>query len=398
MTSASAARQSGLTRRLMLTGLLAVVVGGCTGPILAQPPASRGPRGPSPTASPPAAADPQPIRLPADDAAHHRLTEWWYYTGHLRDAQGARYGFEFVMFRAERGGFPVSWASHLAITDEGGHAFHFAQRSEIGPQVDRSPGAAGATTGFDLRILRAAAGQDDPAVGPAPSPATPAWVMRGADGHDRLTAGATPDEAAAAGSPEGLGLDLTVTTTAPATLQDGDGWVDFGPAGGSYYYSRTKMTADGALTIDGRTLRVTGTAWFDHQWGDFISVGGGGWDWFAINLDDGTDLTLSLVRAADGSYPLVYGTLVDGRPRHLQAADFTVTPTGRWRSPRTGVDYPSGWLVELPAKGSGSSSPRAFPTRSSIRARPPASSTGRAPRSWPRAGVGRRSRARAMSS
>ena len=68
----------------------------------------------------------------------------------------------------------------------------------------------------------------------------------------------------------------------------------------------------GTLTIDGDgARRSTGTAWFDHQWGDFIAVGGGGWDWFAVNLDDGTDLTLSLVRDADGSYPLVYGTLVD---------------------------------------------------------------------------------------
>ena len=349
MTSASAAPRSGLPRRLMLAGLLAVVVGGCTGPILAQPAASRGP-GPSPTASPPAAVDPQPIRLPADDAAHHRLTEWWYYTGHLRDGQGARYGFEFVVFRAERGGFPVSWASHLAITDEGGRAFHFAQRSEIGPQVDRSSDAAGTRPAFDLQLLPGAAGQDEPSLSPAPSPAS-AWVMRGGDGHDRLTAGTTPDEAHAAGSPDGLGLDLTVTAAAPATLHDEDGWVDFGPAGGSYYYSRTKMTADGALTLDGRTFEVTGTAWFDHQWGDFISVGGGGWDWFAINLADGTDLTLSLVRAADGSYPLVYGTIVDGRSRHLRAADFTVTPTGHWRSPRTGVDYPSGGSSSCPSEG-----------------------------------------------
>ena len=50
-------------------------------------------------------------------------------------------------------------------------------------------------------------------------------------------------------------------------------------------------------------MSVTGEAWFDHQWGDFIAVGGGGWDWFAVNLDDGTDLTLSLVRAADGTLP-----------------------------------------------------------------------------------------------
>ena len=68
------------------------------------------------------------------------------------------------------------------------------------------------------------------------------------------------------------------------------------------------MELTGTLTFHGRTLGVKGEAWFDHQWGDFIAVGGGGWDWFAVNLDDGTDLTLSLVRDADGTYPLIYGT------------------------------------------------------------------------------------------
>ena len=94
------------------------------------------------------------------------------------------------------------------------------------------------------------------------------------------------------------------------------------------------MTAAGSLTVEGRTFTVDGKAWFDHQWGDFISVGGGGWDWFAIDLADGTDLTLSLVRAADGTYPLAYGTLVDveGRARNLDASAFTVTPTGFWRA------------------------------------------------------------------
>jgi predicted secreted hydrolase len=97
---------------------------------------------------------------------------------------------------------------------------------------------------------------------------------------------------------------------------------------------------------------VQGTAWFDHQWGDFIAVGGGGWDWFAVNLGDGTDLTLSLVRDIDGSYPLVYGTLVaaDGTTRHLQREAFTVETTGRWRSPATGADYPAGWRVSLPGE------------------------------------------------
>ena len=42
-----------------------------------------------------------------DDGAHDRLTEWWYDTGHLVDENGGRWGFELVVFRAERGGFPV---------------------------------------------------------------------------------------------------------------------------------------------------------------------------------------------------------------------------------------------------------------------------------------------------
>jgi predicted secreted hydrolase len=111
------------------------------------------------------------------------------------------------------------------------------------------------------------------------------------------------------------------------------------------------MAAKGALTLGGTTFQVDGSAWFDHQWGDFISVGGGGWDWFAVNLDDGTDLTLSLVRDADGSYPLIYGTRVrpDGTTQHLDRDAFTVDVTGKWTSPSTGATYPAGWSIHLPA-------------------------------------------------
>jgi predicted secreted hydrolase len=98
-------------------------------------------------------------------------------------------------------------------------------------------------------------------------------------------------------------------------------------------------------------MQVEGSAWFDHQWGDFIAVGAGGWDWFAVNLDDGTDLALSLVRDAAGGYPLVYGTLSAGsRTRHLTDRSFDVTPTGEWQSPRTGAVYPAGWRITVPGE------------------------------------------------
>src|SRR6185369_3028960 len=129
--------------------------------------------------------------------------------------------------------------------------------------------------------------------------------------EDRLAFEVAGDEVEGDPFPSGFGLTLALTASKPPALHDRDGWIDFGPAGGSYYYSRTAMHASGTVTLDGAESQVTGRAWFDHQWGDFISVGGGGWDWFALNLDGGTDLTLSLVRNADGSYPLIYGTVVD---------------------------------------------------------------------------------------
>jgi predicted secreted hydrolase len=330
--------------RIAAVVVAAVIAGGCSGPILANPPPSQQ-RNTASSAPLPAVPDPQPIVFPRDDGPHDRLTEWWYYTGHLVDAAGGRYGFEYVIFRAERGGFPVSWASHLAITDETGRAFHYAQRSEIGAQVDVAPILSSGPNAFALAIF--GTGPTQPMAGGTP------WTMRGNGGADRLAAALSPAEAAAAGAPDGLALDLGLTATKPPALHGGDGWIDFGAAGGSYYYSRTAMRAVGQLTLGGRTFAVAGSAWFDHQWGDFISVGGGGWDWFAVNLSDGTDLTLSLVRAADGTYPLVYGTIVDpdGRARHLDRATFTVRATGEWTSVRTGATYPSGWALELPAVG-----------------------------------------------
>jgi predicted secreted hydrolase len=330
-----------MRRLAILAAVLSLVAAACGGPVLANPPA------PHPIITPPPSAparlpDPQPVVLPRDDGAHDRLTEWWYDTGHLVDEAGGSWGFELVVFRAERGGFPVTWASHLALTDETGHQFHYAQRAEIGPQVNVA--VAGAA-GFDLAI-RGLNPADPSTFARAP------WTMAGASGTDHLAATALPTEARGDGA-TAFGLSLDLASTRPAALHDGDGYVAFGPAGGSYYYSRTAMTAGGTITVGGHALKVTGTAWFDHQWGDFISVGGAGWDWFALNLADGTDITLSMVRAADGSDPLVYGTLVpaSGAARHLSAADFTVAVTAHWTSPITGATYPAGWTISLPSDG-----------------------------------------------
>ena len=83
-----------------------------------------------------------------------------------------------MIFRAERGAFPVSWASHLALTDESGQRFTYDQRSEIGPQVDIG-GPAG-WGGFDLAIR----GGSTRALADERS----MWQMSGMGGHDALAA------------------------------------------------------------------------------------------------------------------------------------------------------------------------------------------------------------------
>jgi hypothetical protein len=182
-------------RRFALLATLTLVLAGCGGPVLANPPAPHPPTAAGPSSTPPP-ADPQPVVLPRDDGPHGRLTEWWYDTGHLVSTDGRRFGFELVVFRAERGGFPVTWASHLALTDEGAGQFHYAQRAEIGPQVDRSPrDPAGTPTGFSFVMAGANATASANGSGgatstsPAAAPGSP-WTMAGGGGSDMLRAAA----------------------------------------------------------------------------------------------------------------------------------------------------------------------------------------------------------------
>ena len=100
------------------------------------------------------------------------------------------------------------------------------------------------------------------------------------------------------------------------------------------------MTAKGTLHLDGRTLTVDGSAWFDHQWGDFISVGGGGWDWFAVNLDDGTDLTLSArLLNRKGQTMRVLAVQLEAAPSARHQIDLPLSGSGEWRCKHTDDVY-----------------------------------------------------------
>src|SRR6188472_4329817 len=65
-------------------------------------------------------------------------TEWWYYTGNLRAADGRRFGYELTFFRhgVDRSLRDRSsvwdvkdvWLAHFAVSDIDGGMFHHAER------------------------------------------------------------------------------------------------------------------------------------------------------------------------------------------------------------------------------------------------------------------------------
>ena len=81
---------------------------------------------------------------------------------------------------------------------------------------------------------------------------------------------------------------------------------------------------------------------FTHQ----LDANQTGWDWFSLQLDDGSDLMLFRLRRKDGAAdPYSAGTYVDkqGRARHLSAHEFEIRPGRTWHK------YPVEWTINMPS-------------------------------------------------
>jgi predicted secreted hydrolase len=304
---------------ILITVLLAVILAGCATPGTLAGSGHLPPAPPQPTPTPL-----PPVRFPQDEAPHHDLTEWWYYTGHLHGADAAghahAYGFELTVFQVLRGQFPPYYAAHFAVSDLTRGQFHYDERTLIAAPSAIPP--AGSRDGFNLNVG--------------------GWSMHGLSGHDHLSA-----------AMDGYAIDLGLTGRKPAVLHDGTGLITYGLGGFSYYYSRPLMAIAGALTDHGAPIPVTGIAWMDHQWGNFVALAGIGWDWFSIQLDNNTEYMLYIIRDSTHRPVSTVGTFVapDGTAAVVPATTISVRATGSWTSPVTGGVYPSGWTVSITSRG-----------------------------------------------
>jgi predicted secreted hydrolase len=270
------------------------------------------------------------FHFPADYGPHPRYrSEWWYFTGNLHTAAGRRFGYELTVFRfalaPHRPQSPSPWATnqvymaHLALTDVAGKRFHAFQRLARG-----AVGLAGAQAA-PFRVW----------VGD--------WSVEGSrDGFPWHLHARDKD----------IALDLTLTPAAPIVLQGDHGLSrkSSAPGNASYYYSIPRLTTRGQIDLHGRRLQVTGDSWLDREWStSALGPQQSGWDWFALQLSDGSDLMFYRLRRKDGTIdPHSAGTLVSaaGKVTHLNYKDVTIRVLDTWRSP-DGTVYPARWELQV---------------------------------------------------
>jgi predicted secreted hydrolase len=274
---------------------------------------------------------PRPLTFPEDHGPHPDFgTEWWYYTGNLKTPAGRHVGFQLTFFRvalaptaptrASAWATRQVYAAHFAVTDTAGGRFHAFSR------LSRAAlGLAGAEA-EPFRVW------------------VEGWSAEGDGESVKLRAN------------EGdVALDLNLFAAKSEVLQGDRGLSRKGPEPGnaSLYYSFTRMPARGVVRLGAETLDVSGEAWMDREWSTSgLGPDVEGWDWFALQLDDGRELMFYLLRRRDGTPDrFSAGTLVavDGTARRRESGEVSVETLGHWTSPHSRVRYPARWRLRVPS-------------------------------------------------
>jgi predicted secreted hydrolase len=291
------------------------------------------------------ATEPGAVVFPRDLGPHNDyLTEWWYYTGNLETEDGRPFGFQLTFFRRaltppskdeaanlEEDDQSSPWRTnqvylaHFTISDVEGQAFYPSERFSRG---------AVELSGAQAQPYRV-------------------WLEdwfaeEQSDGRVRLFA-----------KDEDVSLDLLLTETLPPILHGDGGLSPKGPEPGnaSYYYSIIQQQASGTVGVQGMDYAVSGLAWKDHEYStSALSPGATGWDWFSIQLDDGSGLMFFQIRrdeeTGDGDLidPASSGTFIfpDGSTKTLADDDWQLEVLDHWTSPRSGAEYPAAWQITVP--------------------------------------------------
>ena len=286
-------------------------------------------------------------QFPRDYFNHENYqTEWWYYTGNVKSADGHRFGYELTFFRQgvsraddSRPWFVHDvWMAHLALSDINGQHFYKEERlNRSGPANDGPGTTARGIAGVNAQTGLVWNGN---------------WQAHIADQEENLHGITSNFE---------LALKLTPVKQPTIQGQNGASQKAEGLGHASQYFSLTRLKTTGSIDLAGKSYQVEGTSWIDHEFfTSSMASNETGWDWLSIQLEDNSELMLYRLRHTDGSIdPYSSGSYVDanGKTQFLSSNDFKMTPSGQgstasppttWTSPATKATYPVQWHVSIP--------------------------------------------------
>ena len=269
------------------------------------------------------------FEFPRDYFNHENYqTEWWYYTGNLKSADGHRFGFELTFFRQGVSRADNTspwfvhdlWMAHLTLSDINGQHFYSEDR------LNRAgPGVAGVDAQNGL-----------------------VW-----NGNWQAHIAEHREELRSVADKFGLALELVPVKQPVIQGQNGLSQKAEGTGHASHYFSLSRLMTTGSIDLDGKISQVQGTSWMDHEFfTGSMAANETGWDWLSLQLEDGTELMLYRLRHKDGSIdPYSSGSYVDanGKSQFLSARDFTMMPMAvTWTSPPTKATYTVRWHISIP--------------------------------------------------
>ncbi len=327
-----------------------------------------------------------PIDLALHDLPHgSSTTEWWYLNTHLEAADGRRFSLFAAFFRVlvkihPDGRREYSHSLTWALTDPERQEYHShglveAAAPRIGlEQINAGRGSK------DERLNRAVREVLEKGRVPRPDRVLPGDVtvsfesLRLDYGLGRLH----KDEAgnyhlflrADEGPRAPLVVELTFSPRKGPVRHGDNGLVRGTHDEDMFYYFLPRCEVTGRLTLEGTPTALTGSGWYDHEFGrppperdtsqkrDGGTIAGGAdmlaWNWLALQLDDGSELTAYELLTGDTMAPIGRcAVMVDPAGQREAFSEFTLSAHEDWQSTRTFERYPTRFVLELPG-GAGS--------------------------------------------
>jgi predicted secreted hydrolase len=281
------------------------------------------------------AIKPQQFSFPGDHGPHNLFrSEWWYFTGNLKDAQGQQFGYELTFFRfalkpdllESKSAWRTNqiYMAHLTLTDVQNNRFYVDEHySRAGNDL-----AGASSKSFQVWLYD--------------------WYAR--------TEGKTDFSLRLKAKSNDFAIDLLLTSSKGYVMQGNQGLSQKSqePGNASYYYSYPRLETVGTISIAGKPFSVNGVSWMDREWStSALSNEQSGWDWFALQLSDNTELMFYQLRRKDGqrdSHSSGSYILTDNTKIALNDHDVSIKTLDSWISPHSQITYPSGWHLSIPGQ------------------------------------------------